>query len=1459
MKKAHGKKRFLSFVIALMMVFSMFSTSVLTVSAAGIIEMSNVSISGNTGYYVKDGDLYSYDIQTEKSTAVGSMTDLDADYVLYDGTNLYTAGTNTVVTAYNTENWSQEWKFDKQDAFKFQPPMAGAVYCQPNAEMVLKNGCLYVYTYAMGGTFMQQAKAAVVILNAADGLEKNPVSLTSVSNSNGNTKSLAYELDDNLVFSGSTFATVNTKTNEVTYKAGLFDGATVYESALNAVVGLSGGTVQYTAYPLTDSAEKTNMNLTPAGSSPVMMNVDEVPVVFSVKDGKVVYDIFTGLELVTKTTDVKVESLSGLTVLGNNAYILNQDGEIAKITVNFGDTPIHQAPTEAAKKLDQRIQAILDEMGSYNGEPWIDKNLSLKYEEEINSIDKAYTAMDESERKGVLKAEWLNKLKAKSNELRDNLDKLNDTIKALPAVESLKKSDAKEVKSAQDIYNSMHEFDKTLVDKKLFVLLEKVAAFDVIDMIDALPTVEEVKTTDLSTVQTARKAYDAVVDKWKDEVSNLTKLEELEKKLDELLQGMGEGSYWSSYGKDHNNNAIVDSKLPTSLDDMEILFDGQEEKMSANEPIIVGDRVYTARGTKLSCFDLNGNLISSVDTYTSSDFFSRLAYGDGKIFVTIKGRVQAFDANTLKSLWLTPDTGLQMQSPITYNDGYIYFGGTSGGGGGSAPTDGAYYCVSTKDEDPKNLYEVKDVTWESKTGGYYWGGGIVVGDKIYFAGDNGILYVRHLTEDIVYDSYVLGGKVRSVPVYDTATNRLMVATVDNHTLYAFELNQDGSLNKETVIKTDEFGGTLGGFSAYNGRVYLPSGGMLSSGPLVVMELDEKAGKFTKAYEISQIKTQSLPLVTTAYATAKNDYTVYVYVVDFEFGVAYCFEDSQGQTEYKEVFKIGNSEIIGGKEHKTTTYNSGGFRADPNGNLYFIGGSSWGFPNGGSATTYALTIFSSKNADFTADDVENAIALLPDEISYEDKENVLAVKARYDALIDQSSVSNADKLIAAVNEIERLTHQRLEDVEEEIEKISDPVVLSDEKTIETASQLYGALLEEDKALVSGRDILKNAIAALYDLKSSVEGLIEKIEQLPERDEITLEHTSIVNEIWDAYEALSDSDKEKVTNRQKLLDAKDKLKELNDKLLVEDFIDQINALPTPDEVTLADERNVKNLYNDYEELHEAAKALVTNSQKLKNLYEKISAYREAVDEIDNLIWNELDPLNITLKDKAIVESISEKYSALRPEEQKYVKYYSDVVDAQEIIAALEKGIVPKKVFENIAGMDMNYTVEGDGYTVIFNGMNISNPTDFDYGISMNPVGKADFEKLLKNGIVFGFDENRNFPGKVTVSLEVSLNDGTYIIYQCDMAGNTAVKMQVVEIKDGKAIFEVEKGGVYAIAEGLATEEDGKENQENQQNQDNDLNTDVPKTGDTGIPIASMLLLVTSLIGLTVLIANRYKKSI
>ena len=152
MRKKYGQRRILSFFLSVAMVLSMFSAALMSVSADAP-EMSNISIAGDTGYYVKNGSLFSYNVQTGKSTPVDSMTGLNADYVLYDGMTLYTAGTNTGVTAYDTTDWTEKWQFDEQDTFFINDSILLRSQTSPVQARTMEKGKLPIRMIAPGRVF----------------------------------------------------------------------------------------------------------------------------------------------------------------------------------------------------------------------------------------------------------------------------------------------------------------------------------------------------------------------------------------------------------------------------------------------------------------------------------------------------------------------------------------------------------------------------------------------------------------------------------------------------------------------------------------------------------------------------------------------------------------------------------------------------------------------------------------------------------------------------------------------------------------------------------------------------------------------------------------------------------------------------------------------------------------------------------------------------------------------------------------------------------------------------------------------------------------------------------------------------------------------------------------------------------------------------------------------------------
>ena len=476
------------------------------------------------------------------------------------------------------------------------------------------------------------------------------------------------------------------------------------------------------------------------------------------------------------------------------------------------------------------------------------------------------------------------------------------------------------------------------------------------------------------------------------------------------------------------SKGISDAKSPVSADDIELdwsvkLSTGWFSSMGF--PIEAGDYLYYTVSNKLHRLDKEtGESVASVQMSGNVGFFSSIAYGDGKIFVPLGGGIiQAFDEQTLRPLWITETpkdaegnalVSQQALSPVTYHDGYIYNGITHG----SAST-GAYFCVSTEDEDPSRTDEVKEFTWcyvPEETGGFYWSEGVVAGNCIAFAGEAGILYTHSLTGDErnadgsvkFIDSLVIPSSeesvgaaeaVRSSLCYDEATGRIFVATKGGN-IHSVEVSEDGTIDETSVQTTFLASDITSSPVVYRGRVYVGGGGISSTAGITVLD----AETLKIIYQYNDLLTQSSPVLTTAYATEENNYTVYVYFLKYDYTYnsqdnsdgLYVLKDYQGNTQAN-VTKLMDS--------PNQNYNSSSAMVSVDGAIYYKNDSGY------------LSRFSTESDNlFTAADTENAIALLPETVQTRAEEiAVIRAKYRYDGLSaeEQAKVSAAaaEKLLA----------------------------------------------------------------------------------------------------------------------------------------------------------------------------------------------------------------------------------------------------------------------------------------------------------------------------------------------------------------------------------------------------------------------------------------------------------------
>lgn len=334
-------------------------------------------------------------------------------------------------------------------------------------------------------------------------------------------------------------------------------------------------------------------------------------------------------------------------------------------------------------------------------------------------------------------------------------------------------------------------------------------------------------------------------------------------------------------------------------------------------PIVVDGYVYYYSSQYLRKLDLaTGEEVATAQIYGEpvNQFFIDIAYGEGKIFVPCQTNnlndgtgvegcfLRVFDAKTLKQLYVTESLGDgQMQSPVMYHDGY-FVTGTYG-------RNAVYACFTASDDDPNRSDEVKKVAWRVSTDaqyGFSFDGAAFVGDYCYFGAANTLYIVNYKTGAQQTFNIGEGYTISSTITYSTETKRLYVAA--NHpdggcAVQSYALTASGLPDKAGMLEWASHtagGGTQSSPVVYNGRLYIGGGGrtMGSAEPFHVLD----AATMQEIYAVP-VFTKGSAAITTAYATAANNQTVYIYMVPYapnaqDKSEMWIIADSQGQTEAK---------------------------------------------------------------------------------------------------------------------------------------------------------------------------------------------------------------------------------------------------------------------------------------------------------------------------------------------------------------------------------------------------------------------------------------------------------------------------------------------------------------------------------------------------------------------------------
>ena len=397
-------------------------------------------------------------------------------------------------------------------------------------------------------------------------------------------------------------------------------------------------------------------------------------------------------------------------------------------------------------------------------------------------------------------------------------------------------------------------------------------------------------------------------------------------------------SAWPDFRGSKDNNAVTDVKTPVLASETNLMWAVQSDggwTGAPSSPILVdGDVVFTSNNEILKLDSVTGEVKQRGQMVTKSVFnITPPTYADGMIFVALAGgRIQAFDAATLESLWVYRDElSGQPNSPVTYHNGYIYTGFWN-----NDDKDANYVCLRAEDEDKDSAEEVKVATWTyNHKGGFYWAGAHASDTAIVVGSENGsedsdaqtgVLYSFDPATGNVLDKIEgINGDIRSTIVYDGTTGKYCFSG-ESGTFYTVKMNGDGTFNKDTLTAlelqaTGTTAGSAGDSSStpvvYNGRAYVGVSGKSSLGSysghnITVIDLEKNQIAYaveTRGYP------QTSGLLTTAYES-EDGYNYIYFIENVTPGIIRVLKDKPGQTE-----PILNTEENGGilGEAKHNTY------------------------------------------------------------------------------------------------------------------------------------------------------------------------------------------------------------------------------------------------------------------------------------------------------------------------------------------------------------------------------------------------------------------------------------------------------------------------------------------------------------------------------------------------------------
>lgn len=329
----------------------------------------------------------------------------------------------------------------------------------------------------------------------------------------------------------------------------------------------------------------------------------------------------------------------------------------------------------------------------------------------------------------------------------------------------------------------------------------------------------------------------------------------------------------------------------TELDWKASLLTDEERAAGAScaysDPLILGGKIYVVSGS--STYDANNNraetkslarlqvidpatgkVESSVTLARGLDSQCRMVYGNGIIVVPLAGGyLQALSASTFETMWVLPAIdGAQSVSSLTVSGDYVYVA--------TADTLDSSWMASSGTVRRVNLLTGALAGSQSNNqAGYYWAGGITVGDYFLIGDDAGEIevYDAAFTEGAPALRYhFTNAAVRSTLV---ESDGFIYAVTNDGVLHKFQF-ADGTLSEVGSVKFAASSTSTPAIA--DGKAYVGGAEADYTGVLAVIDVASmKADRTVTTFASSTAKGQQLPAdVKSAPLVSQQSGGTYVY-------------------------------------------------------------------------------------------------------------------------------------------------------------------------------------------------------------------------------------------------------------------------------------------------------------------------------------------------------------------------------------------------------------------------------------------------------------------------------------------------------------------------------------------------------------------------------------------------------